>query len=1117
MGKRKPNAQSIEMNSEKSNMKPRTIIIGILVVLFFGQGTAYAKKEADILIQSGHTQEVDAVAFTPDGTQVLSGSRDRTLRLWDRATGQLVRTFQGHTDEVVAVAVSPDGTQVLSGSRDRTLRLWDRFTGQLVHTFEGHISPLTSVAFSPDGTQVISGDHRSDLRLWDRATGQLVRMFNTHLRGIHALAFSPDGTQVLSGGADYTLRLWDRATWQVVRSFPRELGDFGVPRAVAFSPDGTQIVLGSWVRKYLTLWDRATGKLVRTFEGPTSHVQAVAFSPDGSQVLSGSDDHSFRLWDSATGQLVHTFQGHTNGVNAVAFSPDGKHVLSGSDDYTLRLWDRATGKLMHTFEGRTSSVQAVALSPDGAQVVSGYHDHTLRLWDRATGEVVRRFTGHTQEVNAVAFTPDGTEVLSGSSDRTLRLWEHLTGHLVHTFDGHPEEVMAVAVSPNGTQVLSGGRDGALWLWDRATGQLDRTFPLHHDTPTWFNAVAFSPDGKQVIAGGGSNIGDGFWMWDRTTRQLDHTFTKPINRIPTWVNAVAFSPDGTQVLSGGILKNLSLWDRTTGQLVRTFEGHTSDIQAVAFSPDGSQVLSGSDDNTLRLWDRTTGQLVHILEGHAQEVNAVAFGHDGHQVISASSDGTLRFWNPQTGELVATLIGFDDGEWVAYTPDNYYVSSPKGDQYVTFRVGNKVYDFAQYASIYKRPEIVAKIIKGADIQAEVAAIQQETGVDLTRENIADLLPPEIVVQFLKQGDTLREPINQVLEGPNILVVAKVVQRQHGLDRIVLQINGQVVYEQSVKGEKEFELRAPVELKESANNLKLVAWSTKQVRSHPRTLQLTYKAELMKGLSLRKLAEYVFGKSKSWAVVIGISSYSKTDNGFKPLPHAVDDAKAMRDLLINKLGFADDHIISILDKQATKQHIQTVLAQELPEKVGKDDRVIIYFSGHGDTRQTRTGDPYGYIVPIDGKRQSIHPTAISMDEVYSFSELIPAKQILFIVDSCYSGIRGTLHKKGELPPQTRRQVETFIKSGGRQIMTAGTAEETVVMGPKWDGHSVYTYHLIQGLKGRADQNKDGVTTIRELQVYLDDKVPTDTDYKQTPQLNYLGTGEGQFVFYSEGNTSN
>lgn len=153
----------------------------------------------------------------------------------------------------------------------------------------------------------------------------------------------------------------------------------------------------------------------------------------------------------------------------------------------------------------------------------------------------------------------------------------------------------------------------------------------------------------------------------------------------------------------------------------------------------------------------------------------------------------------------------------------------------------------------------------------------------------------------------------------------------------------------------------------------------------------------------------------------------------------------------------------------------------------------------------------MPLDGDINKLHTTCISMDQIHSFSELIPAKQILFVIDSCYSGIAGITHKKGEITEETRKQVEIFIKGGGRQIMTAGTSEETTVMGKKWDEHSVYTYFFLRGLKGEADYNKDEVVSVRELQVFLEDIVPKNA--KQTPQLHNLETGEGQFVFYCEG----
>ena len=137
--------------------------------------------------------------------------------------------------------------------------------------------------------------------------------------------------------------------------------------------------------------------------------------------------------------------------------------------------------------------------------------------------------------------------------------------------------------------------------------------------------------------------------------------------------------------------------------------------------------------------------------------------------------------------------------------------------------------------------------------------------------------------------------------------------------------------------------------------------------------------------------------------------------------------------------------------------------------------------------------------------------MNQLQYFSEKIPAKQMLFILDSCFSGIAGVVHKKGKIPNETRKQVEAFIKSDGRQIMTAGGADDTAEMSKEWNNHSVYTHYLLKGLRGAADYNKDKVISTRELQVYLDSTVPKEA--KQTPQLFNLNNSEGQFVFYREG----
>jgi len=246
-------------------------------------------------------------------------------------------------------------------------------------------------------------------------------------------------------------------------------------------------------------------------------------------------------------------------------------------------------------------------------------------------------------------------------------------------------------------------------------------------------------------------------------------------------------------------------------------------------------------------------------------------------------------------------------------------------------------------------------------------------------------------------------------------------------------------------------------------------------------------------------------SWAVVIGINAYKS----WPKLSYAVNDARAVRDTLVRKYGFAADHITTLLDGDATREAILAALGDSLADgkKVARDDRVLVFFAGHGVTRKLPSGKSQGYIVPVDAALQNYQSQAISMTNFQDASDAIPAKHLFFVMDACYSGLALTRGGGGARSGDRRQYLMEITRRSAREVLTAGGGDEQVAdNGP--NGHSIFTWTLLQGLEGRADLDGDGAITATELASYVGPGVSSLS--RQTPAFGHMAGSEGgEFVF--------
>ena len=639
------------------------------------------------------------------------------------------------------------------------------------------------------------------------------------------------------------------------------------------------------------------------------------------------------------------------------------------------------------------------------------------------------------------------------------------------------------------------------IFDVSSGNEIRDFKLQIRAYDNIWSVAYSPDGKYVLSGSGC----GMSLWDISSGRKQRQVGQCV-----MLNAVAFSSDGEYALSGGRDKSLILWNARNLTQIKNFVGHTDKygISSVAFSSDGKYALSASYEGQVKIWELASDTERSVLDGHKGmhlELlgTSAKFSPTGKYVISAG-DASTRIWDVATGEEIASMIAFEDGEWLFITAEGYYNASEKGAQYWNATVGDKSYSVDQFYDVFYRPDIVAAKLRGEDIKNLIT---------ITMKDAIKSPPPTVEIANPKDTDS-----------PKIKVCYSVRNTGGGIGEVRLFHNGKLIQSDGYYREV---------AKISIGTTQLALLNSRSIYADMRSLNI--KAKTDSTVITSKSKGELFEDCKEIDAIAGeneisisafnssntVQSYMKTitfNSGIKSadphlyilsigidqytdnsvnLKYAVKDAKELEEKIKTQSATLykpqNIHYSLVTDRDANKANILNKI-NELANTIKPQDSFILFVAGHGVLLQNQY-----YMLTHDFNGQVGDTNMISSNEIVEMSKKIKSLNQLFIFDTCHAGGVDTI-----VSGLYDARMSVLAKKMGLHIYASASDKQAAMDGYK--GNGLFTYSLLDGLNNNkaADKNKDGKVSIVGLGEYSK-KMTTDISkeigHSQTPLIINFG----------------
>jgi WD40 repeat protein len=585
-----------------------------------------------------HWGTILALAISPDGKRIATGSVDQTCRVWDSHTGEQLALVQESRGAVGAIAYSPDG-KLLASTDSYGVYIREAPTGKALFVFKHDVGDVTCMAFSPDSKRLAAASVKRGVKIWN-ATKQEGPLSIPHDALVMSVAFTPDGKvlacgSVVSGslsspGDAREITFWNADTGQ---QDPDYKGRMGLGWSVAINKDG--LVAAGDHEGRIVAWDPRIDKIAFTVvKAHNGGVKALAFSSDSKSLASAGFDGLVKVWETAGGRELSTTSPAVpiKRRYCVGISPDDQRLFTCGEGARVRVFETLTGKDLFPQPAYLGTVSNVSIAPDGRTLASGHGDGDIRLWD-LSGQSVRlrrNLTGPGSNVRHLNFSPDGNLLAAAFDDHTIKIWNLPSQKLWRTLKGHGADVYQVRFSNNAKRLASASPGDAPIVWDVATAKPIFKFKGHRIGP---ETIDFSPDGTKVASG----APDGqILTWDSETGE-----TLLPERVHSGLNRLAFSPDGKRLVSASRPGTIKVWGTATGQELFSDRHGDYVVTCARFSPNGMSIGTSGLNGLFKIWDVASGKNVHTLRlaPRGCQISWFDFSPDGRHLVTANSNGTI----------------------------------------------------------------------------------------------------------------------------------------------------------------------------------------------------------------------------------------------------------------------------------------------------------------------------------------------------------------------------------------------------------------------------------------------------------------------------------------------